>query len=173
MASWTLYQVWQHRLERDRADKTTRGGQANHGGTLEERERRARAMTVLTEHKPVCQLTKQDWQRTYDNACKVKASVKALINPPTPLNEFVTDDLDQMAGHERVTSLISAMKQIQRYANFLDLSEHLNEDDFVIIECSQPCNIRLICHYANRHPSQARRAASYSTQPRWKTVFGE
>lgn len=122
MANWTLYQVWQHQLERDRADKTARGGQANHGGTLEERERRARAMTVLTEHKPVCTLTKQDWQRAYDNACKVKASAKALVDPPTPLEEFVTDDPEQMAGHERVTSLVSSMKRIQRYANYLDLT---------------------------------------------------
>lgn len=42
IAGWTLYQVWQHQLERDRADTTTKGGQAKHGGTLEERERRAR-----------------------------------------------------------------------------------------------------------------------------------
>lgn len=122
MACWTLYDVWQHQLERDRADKTARGGQAKHGGTLEERERRARAMTVLTEHKPVCQLSKQDWQRAYDNACNVKASAKALIDPPTPLEEFVTDDPEQMAGHERVISLISSMKQIQRHANYLDLT---------------------------------------------------
>lgn len=57
-ASWTLYDVWKDQLERDRADTTAKGGQAKHGGTLEERERRARAMTVLTQHNPVCQLTK-------------------------------------------------------------------------------------------------------------------
>ncbi|MHB0805008.1 DUF1883 domain-containing protein [Stutzerimonas nitrititolerans] len=27
---------------------------------------------------------------------------------------------------------------------FIHQREHLNEDDFVIIECSQPCNIRLM-----------------------------
>ena len=27
---------------------------------------------------------------------------------------------------------------------FIHQREHLNEDDFVIIDCSQPCNIRLM-----------------------------
>lgn len=51
LANWTLYDVWRDQLERDRADTTAKGGQAKHGGTLEERERRARVMTVLTQHK--------------------------------------------------------------------------------------------------------------------------
>ncbi|MCQ4303732.1 site-specific integrase [Stutzerimonas frequens] len=122
MASWTLYDVWQHQLERDRADKTTRGGQAKHGGTLEESKRRARVMTVLTRHKPVCELTKQDWQFAYDAARTIRAGATVTIDPPSPLESLVTDDPGEMAGHERVTSLIGAMKRIQRHARFLDLT---------------------------------------------------
>lgn len=131
MASWTLYRVWQHQLERDRADKTARGGQAKHSGTLEERERRARTMTVLTQHKPVCQLTKQEWQVAYDSARKMKAGARASIEPPTPLSDFVTDEPEQMAGHERVSALIASMKQIQRYAHYLDLTA-IKPDDLLI-----------------------------------------
>jgi len=32
----------------------------------------------------------------------------------------------------------------ERYMKFIHQREHLNEDDFVVIECSQPCNIRLM-----------------------------
>lgn len=131
MASWTLYQVWQHQLERDRADSSARGGQAKHGGTLEERERRARVMTVLTNHQPVCLLKKNDWQAAYDAARKMKAGAKASIDPPTPLSEFLTDDPEQMTGHERVSALIGSMKQIQEHARFLDLTT-IRADDLLI-----------------------------------------
>ncbi|WP_226687223.1 site-specific integrase [Stutzerimonas stutzeri] len=131
MASWTLYHVWQHQLERDRADKTTSGGQAKHGGTLAESERRARVMTVLTGHKPVCELTKQDWQFAYDAARKIRAGAAVTIDPPLPLESLVTDDPEQMAGHERVTSLIGAMKRIQQHARFLDLTA-IKPDDLII-----------------------------------------
>ena len=131
MASWTLYQVWQHQLERDRADTTARGGQAKHGGTLEERERRARTMTVLTQHKPVSELTKQDWQLAYDNARKIKAGAKASIEPPTPLSDLLTEEPEQMAGHERVSALIASMKQMQKYAHFLDLTA-IKPDELLI-----------------------------------------
>nr|WP_286944683.1 site-specific integrase [Pseudomonas sp. UBA6718] len=131
MASWTLYQVWQHQLERDRADSSARGGQARHGGTLEERERRARVMTVLTNHQPVCLLKKNDWQAAYDAARKMKAGAKASIDPPTPLSEFLTDDPEQMTGHERVSALIGSMKQIQEHARFLDLTT-IRADDLLI-----------------------------------------
>jgi hypothetical protein len=80
MADWTLYQVWQHQLERDRADTSSKGGQANLGGTLEERERRARVMTVLTQHKPVIQLSKRDWQTAYD-------APRRLYRQPQPLSK--------------------------------------------------------------------------------------
>lgn len=131
MASWTLYQVWQHQLERDRADSSARGGQAKHGGTLEERERRARVMTVLTNHQPVCLLKKNDWQAAYDAARKMKAGAKASIDPPTPLSEFLTDDPAQMTGHERVSALIGSMKQIQEHARHLDLTA-IRPDDLII-----------------------------------------
>lgn len=131
MASWTLYQVWEHQLERDRADSSARGGQAKHGGTLEERERRARVMTVLTNHQPVCLLKKNDWQAAYDAARKMKAGAKASIDPPTPLSEFLTDDPEQMTGHERVSALIGSMKQIQEHARFLDLTT-IRADDLLI-----------------------------------------
>ncbi|MCS8504519.1 site-specific integrase [Pseudomonas aeruginosa] len=131
IASWTLYQVWQHQLERDRADKTAKGGQAKHGGTLEERERRARIMTVLTQHKPVCQLTKKDWQAAYDAARKMKAGAKASISPPTQLADLLTEDPGQMTGHERVSALIASMKQIQNYARHLDLTT-IRPDDLII-----------------------------------------
>lgn len=131
MADWTLYQVWQHQLERDRADSSARGGQAKHGGTLEERERRARVMTVLTKHQPVCLLKKSDWQAAYDAARKMKAGANASINPPTPLSEFLTDDPAQMTGHERVSALIGSMKQIQDHARHLDLTD-IRPDDLII-----------------------------------------
>lgn len=131
MANWTLYQVWEHQLERDRADTSSKGGQANHGGTLEERERRARVMTVLTQHKPVCQLTKKDWQAAYDNARKTKANADASIDPPTQLIEILTDDSEQQTGHERVRALIASMKQIQAHARYLDLTV-IRADDLII-----------------------------------------
>lgn len=131
MADWTLYQVWQHQLERDRADTTAKGGQAKHGGTLEERERRARVMTVLTQHKPVSQLTKKDWQAAFDAARKMKAGAKALISPPTPLSDVLTDDPEQMTGHERVSALIASMKQILNHARHLDLTT-IRPDDLII-----------------------------------------
>lgn len=131
MASWTLYQVWQHQLERDRADPTARGGQAKHGGTLEERERRARVMTVLTQHKPVSQLSKSDWQAAYDAARCMKSGAKASIDPPTKLSDFLTDNPRQMTGHERVSALIGSMKQIQEHARFLDLTT-VRADDLLI-----------------------------------------
>ena len=122
MAGWTLYQVWQHQLECDRADPSSNGGQANHGGTLEERERRARVMTVLTQHKPVCQLSKQDWQAAYNAARMMKAGAIASIDPQTPLSELLTDNREEMIGHERVSALITSMKQIQEHAHFLELT---------------------------------------------------
>jgi len=123
MAEWTLYEVWEHQLARDRADTSSRGGQANHGGTLEENKRRARVMTVLTQHKPVCKLSKHDWQVAYDAARKMKAGATASIAPsPTPLDQFLTEDPEQMTGHERVSALITSMKQLQEYARFLDLT---------------------------------------------------
>ncbi|WP_225917304.1 hypothetical protein [Pseudomonas xanthosomatis] len=132
MAEWTLYQVWEHQLARDRADTSSRGGQANHGGTLEERERRARVMTVLTQHKPVCKLSKQYWQAAYDAARRMKAGATASIAPsPTPLDQLLTEDPEQMTGHERVSALIGSMKQIQNYARFLDLTT-VKVDDLII-----------------------------------------
>ena len=132
MADWTLYQVWEHQLTRDKADTSSKGGQANHGGTLEERERRARVMTVLTQHKPVTQLSKQDWQAAYDAARKMKSGATASINPaPTPLDELITDDPEQMTGHERVSALIASMKQIQNHARHIDLTL-VRVDDLII-----------------------------------------
>ncbi|MFI8744737.1 DUF6538 domain-containing protein [Pseudomonas sp. NPDC077186] len=131
MADWTFYQVWEHQLERDRADTSSKGGQANHGGTLAERERLARVMTVLTQHKPVCQLTKKDWQAAYDNARKTKANADASIDPPTQLIEILTDDSEQQTGHERVRALIAFMKQIQAHARYLDLTT-FRPDDVII-----------------------------------------
>lgn len=130
MADWTLYQVWQHQLERDRADIAATGGQARHGGTLEERERRARVMTVLTQHKPVCQLSKRDWQAAYDAARRMKAGVTVSVapDPQTPLAELLTDDPALMTGHERTTAVIASIKQLQTYARFLELTT-ISPDD--------------------------------------------
>ncbi|WP_278406868.1 DUF6538 domain-containing protein [Pseudomonas rhodesiae] len=132
MAEWTLYQVWEHQLARDRADTSSKGGQANHGGTLEERKRRARVMTVLTQHKPVTQLSKQDWQAAYDAARKMKIGATASLEPtPTPLHELITDDPEQRTGHERASALITSMKQIQEHARFLDLTT-VRSNDLII-----------------------------------------
>lgn len=140
MADWTLYHVWQHQLERDRADISSKGGQAHHGGTLEERERRARVMTVLTQHKPVVQLTKQDWQAAYDAARTTKSGATAAIAPtPTPISEILTHDLKEMTGHERVAALIASMKQIQNYARHIDLTS-IRVDELIIKPVSKRVN---------------------------------
>ena len=132
MADWTLYQVWEHQLARDKADTSSKGGQAKHGGTLEERKRRARVMTVLTQHKPVRELSKHDWQAAYDGARKMKAGATASIAPsPTSLDQFLTDDPEQMTGHERVSALIASMKQIQNHARYIDLTS-VRVDDLII-----------------------------------------
>lgn len=142
MAGWTLYQVWEHQLARDRADTSSKGGQASHGGTLEERERRARVMTALTHHKPVCQLSKQDWQAAYDAARRIKSGTKVSLSPtPTPLNEVLTDDTQQMAGHERVSALIASMKQIQNHARHIDLTS-VRVDDLIIKPVQKRANER-------------------------------
>ena len=131
-SQWTLYEVWQHQLARDRADTSSNGGQANHGGTLEERERRARVMTVLTQHKAVISLTKHDWQDAYDAARKMRSGATALVAPtPTPLDELLTDDPELRTGHERVSALVTSMKQIQEHARFLDLTD-VRADDLII-----------------------------------------
>lgn len=123
MADWTLYQVWRHQLGRDRADTSSSGGQANHGGTIEERERRTRVMTVLTQHKAVIRLSKHDWQDAYDAARHMRNGANASLAPsPTPLDEFITDDPELKTGHERVSALITSTKQIQEHARFLDLT---------------------------------------------------
>lgn len=135
MEYWTLHDVWQHQLARDRGDTSSKGGQANHGGTLEERDRRARVMTVLTRHKPVTQLSKQEWQAAYDAARKVRNNVKASVAPnPTPLEELLTDDPAQMTGHERVSALIASMKQLQNYSRHLDLTS-IRVDDLLLSRC--------------------------------------
>ncbi|WP_260432044.1 DUF6538 domain-containing protein [Pseudomonas aeruginosa] len=132
IAEWTLYDVWKHQLERDKADTSEKGGQANHGGTYEESERRARVMTVLTQHKAVSQLTKRDWQAAYDAARKVKVHAIASLNPPTPVDDLTTDTPEQMLGHEATRALIGAMKDIQKHAaSILDLTT-ITPDDLVI-----------------------------------------
>jgi hypothetical protein len=128
MASWTLYQVWQHRLELDKADTAEKSGQANYGGSLELNERFARVMTVLTNHKPVCDLTKQDWQAAYDAARKMKVGAEASIDPPTPREDLLTDDPEQMVGHERTNAFIDAMKRMQHHARTLDLTAVREEE---------------------------------------------
>jgi len=133
MAEWTLYQVWEHQLGRDRVDPATTGGQAHHGGTLDERERRARVITVLTEHKPVRLLTKKDWQAAYDAARRMKSGAEVSVAPgwPTPLAELLTDNPEEMTGYERTTALIGFMKQIQAHARFLELTT-IRPDDLLI-----------------------------------------
>ncbi len=132
IAEWTLYDVWKHQLERDKADTSETGGQANHGGTYEESERRARVMTVLTQHKAVSQLTKRDWQAAYDAARKVKVHAIASLNPPTPIDDLTTDTPEQMLGHEATRALIGAMRDIQKHAaSILDLTT-ITPDDLVI-----------------------------------------
>lgn len=132
MADWTLYEVWEHQLARDKADPSSKGGQAKHGGILEERKRRARAMTVITQHKPVRELSKHDWQAAYDAARKMRTGATASIAPlPTPLDQLLTDDPEQMTGHERVSALIASMKQIQNHARHIDLTS-VRVDDLII-----------------------------------------
>lgn len=131
MANWTLFQVWQHRLELDQADTAEQSGQANYAGSLEQNERFARVMAVLTKHKPVCSLTKKDWQAAYDAARKMKVGAEATIDPPTPLDDLLTDDPGQMVGHERTNAFIDTMKRMQHHARTLDLTT-VREDELRI-----------------------------------------
>jgi len=121
----------QHRLELDKADTAEKSGQANYGGSLELNERFARVMTVLTNHKPVCELSKQDWQAAYDAARKMKVGAEASIDPPTPRDDLLTDDPEQMVGHERTNAFIDAMKRMQHHARTLDLTA-VREDELRI-----------------------------------------
>ncbi|WP_110951398.1 site-specific integrase [Pseudomonas bohemica] len=132
-SEWTLYQVWEHQLDRDRKNLSSKGGQARHSGTLEERERLARVMTILTRHTPVRKLTKRDWQEAYDAALNVRSGAKASIAPdPTDFDELMTDKPEEMIGHERLSALLSFMKQIQEHARrILDLTD-VRPDDLVI-----------------------------------------
>lgn len=80
-------------------------------------------MTVLTQHMPVIQLSKQDWQKAYDSTRNMRNGAAASIAPaPTPLDEILTDDPELRTGHERISALITSMKQIQEHARFLDLT---------------------------------------------------
>lgn len=59
----------------------------------------------------------------YDAARKIKRDSIASIDPnPTPLEELLTDDPEELTGYERVSALITSMKQIQEHAHFLDLT---------------------------------------------------
>lgn len=118
MANWTMYQVWEDRLAALRADPSREGGEAKHAGTLERAERAARTATVLTQHKPVCQLTKKDWQYAYDAARRIKKGVKASTAPnlQTPVEEILTNDPLEMIGQEVTVATIRTMSNIHEHA---------------------------------------------------------
>lgn len=88
-------------------------------------------MTVLAKHKAVCPMNKQDWQAAYNAARTIKAGANASIDPPTPLSELLTNNREEMIGHERVSALIGSMKQIQAHARFLYLTT-IRPDDLKI-----------------------------------------
>lgn len=131
MANWTLFQVWQHRLELDQADTAEQSGQANYAGSLEQNKRFARVITVLTDHRPVHSLSKQDWQVAYDSARRMKAGADASIDPPTPRGDLLTDDPEQMIGHDRTNALIDMLKRMHQHARTLDLTT-VREDELRI-----------------------------------------
>lgn len=118
MAGWTLYQVWEHRLAGLRADPSQEGGEADHAGSWERAERAARAATVLTQHKPVCQLTKKEWQAAYDAARRMKRGARASVAPnePTRIDDFLTNDPVEMVGQEVTVATIRLMGSIHEHA---------------------------------------------------------
>ncbi|WP_460163354.1 hypothetical protein [Pseudomonas sp. S2_F03] len=94
-------------------------------------------------------MSKLDWQTAYDDAKRIKIGANASVSPEaTAVEEILTDDPEQMIGHERVSALITAMKQIQNHARHLDLTL-VRVDDLIIKPVQERKTVRLekVCRF--------------------------
>lgn len=122
---WTLYHVWEEELRQAHELKDTKsGGPANNEGTRKDCDRKARCATILTKHKPVGSLTKDDWRQAYRNACKLKRGATASVEAGklTSLEELTTSDREELAYTETINGLITALKRQHKFARLNDLT---------------------------------------------------
>lgn len=122
---WTLYQVWEEELRQEHELKETKkGGPANNEGTRKDYDRKARCATILTNHKPVGSLTKEDWRQAYRNACKLKRGATASVEASklTALEELTTSSREELAYTETMNGLITALKRQHKFARENDLT---------------------------------------------------
>ena len=124
-SEWTLYQVWEEELRQEHEVKETKsGGPANNEGTQKDYDRKARCATILTNHKPVGSLTKDDWRQAYRNACKLKRGATASVETGklTTMEELTTSSRDELAYTETINGLITALKRQHKFARENDLT---------------------------------------------------
>lgn len=124
-SEWTLYQVWEEELRQEHELKDTKsGGPANNEGTRKDYDRKARCATILTNHKPVGSLTKDDWRQAYRNACKLKRGATASVEAGklTALEELTTNSREELAYTETMNGLITALKRQHKFARENDLA---------------------------------------------------
>lgn len=108
--------VWEEELRQEHELKGTKsGGPANNEGTRKDYDRKARCATILTNHKPVGSLTKDDRRQAYRNACKLKRGAAASVEAGklTSLEELTAVDRDELAYTATMNGLISALKRQQ------------------------------------------------------------
>ncbi|MFL9815478.1 site-specific integrase [Stutzerimonas sp. VN223-3] len=124
-SEWTLYQVWEEELRQEHELKDTKsGGPVNNEGTRKDYDRKARCATILTNHKPVGSLTKDDWRQAYRNACKLKRGATASVEAGrlTALEELKTSDREELTYTETMNGLITALKRQHRFSRENDLT---------------------------------------------------
>ncbi|MFG0583987.1 DUF6538 domain-containing protein [Pseudomonas sp. zjy_9] len=122
---WTLYQAWEEELRQEHELKDSKkGGPANNEGTRKDYDQKARCATILTNHKPIGALTKDDWRQAYRNACKLKRGATASVEAGklTALEELTTSDREELAYTETMNGLITALKRQHRFARENDLT---------------------------------------------------
>lgn len=124
-SAWTLYEVWEEELRQEHELKDTKtGGPANNEGTRKDYDRKARCATILTNHKPVGSLTKDDWRQAYRNACKLKRGATASVEAGklTALEALTTSNREELAYTETLNGLITALKRQHKFARENDLT---------------------------------------------------
>lgn len=124
-SEWTLYQVWEEELRQAHELKSSKsGGAANNEGTRKDYDRKARCATILTNHKPVGTLTKEDWRKAYRHACQLKRGAAASVaaGKLTALAELTAVDREELAYTETMNGLITALKRQHKFARENDLT---------------------------------------------------
>lgn len=160
-SQWTLYQVWEEELRQAHELKDTkRGGPAKNEGTRKDYDRKARCASILTNHKPVGMLTKEDWRQAYRNACKLKRGAEASVDPDrlTPVTQLIATDRDELAGTETINGQIIALKRQHEFARKNDLTlVNVDEIDYTQLK---------------RRPDEEEEAAEPFTDEDLNKIFG-